>query len=75
MTSLGFLPAMIATSTVRHGTPTPDLNGPGLDGTPCSCWHNGCTGFAVRNGIHRGANEDANCGWTLPNGDVEDEFA
>ena len=74
MTSLGFLPAMIATSAVRHGTPTPDLNRPGLDGTRCACWNNGRTGFAVRSGIHRSANEDANCGWTLPNGDVEVEF-
>ncbi len=65
---------MIATNAVRHGTPIPDLNGPGSDGTPCSCWHNGRTGFAERNGIHRSANEEANCGWTLPNGDVEDEF-
>ena len=65
---------MIATSAVRHGTPTPDLNGPGLDGTSCSCWNNRRTGFAERSGIHRSANEEANCSCTLPNGDVEDEF-
>ena len=65
---------MIATSAERHGTPTPDLNGPGLDGTPCSCCNNGRTGFAERSGIRRSANEEANCGWTLPNCDVEDEF-
>ena len=65
---------MIATSAVRLGTPTPDLNGPGLDGTSCSCGNNGRTGFAVRSGIHRSTNDEANCGWTLPNGDVEDEF-
>ncbi|MCY4093771.1 MAG: hypothetical protein OXG05_01445 [Gammaproteobacteria bacterium] len=65
---------MIATSAERHGTPTPDLYGPGSDGTPCSCESNGRTGFAVRIGLHRSAKEEANCGWTLPNGDVEGEF-
>ncbi len=65
---------MIAICAVRHGTPIPDLNGPGSDGTPCSCESNGRTGFAVRIGLHQSANVEANCGWTLPNGDVEGEF-
>ncbi|MCY4129152.1 MAG: hypothetical protein OXG15_07930 [Gammaproteobacteria bacterium] len=65
---------MIASNAKSHRTPTPDLNGPESDGTPCSCWNNGCTGFAVRDGVHRRANVEANCGWTLPNGDVEIEF-
>ena len=65
---------MIAASALRQGTPIPELNSPGSDGTPCSCGNNGHTSFAVRSGLHRNANEEVNCGWTLPNGDVEDEF-
>ena len=65
---------MFKTGAVGNTTLLSDLHGPGSDGSPCSFWNNRPTGFAVHSGTYRSANVEANCGWTLPNGEVENEF-
>ena len=65
---------MFKTGAVGNTTLLSDLHGPGSDGTRRSYWNNGRTGFAVRSGIHRSANEEGNCGWNVPNGAVAEAF-